>query len=248
MSMLGINSALAGMYQFVASKGIAETERADTTETSFINQLKETGGTAGTSRVDAYTEYLRSKYGNVRIQNVGKDQQSLDKIGKSMSGSDVVIAPNILEQMANDTEKAAYYEGKIDDFFNATPMLKASFAAQGLDYQPCGVVIHEDGSVTYIGGCADSPERVAEVNAINKAKREKEAAQRKANMERSREAAEEQKRQMDIAYQKKSMVEFFANRAININRITYTASPEFMGSAIAAYEKNIMEVAGSLNR
>lgn len=248
MSMLGINSALAGMYQFVASKGIAETERADTTETSFINQLKETGGTADTSRVDAYTEYLRSKYGNVRIQNVGKDQQSLDKIGKSMSGSDVVIAPNILEQMANDTEKAAYYEGKIDDFFNATPMLKASFAAQGLDYQPCGVVIHEDGSVTYIGGCADSPERVAEVNVINKAKREKEAAQRKANMERSREAAEEQKRQMDIAYQKKSMVEFFANRAININRITYTASPEFMGSAIAAYEKNIMEVAGSLNR
>ena len=248
MSMLGINSALVGMYQFVASKGIAETERADTTETSFINQLKETGGTAGTSRVDAYTEYLRSKYGNVRIQNVGKDQQSLDKIGKSMSGSDVVIAPNILEQMANDPEKAAYYEGKIDDFFNATPMLKASFAAQGLDYQPCGVVIHEDGSVTYIGGCADSPERVAEVNAINKAKREKEAAQRKANMERSREAAEEQKRQMDIAYQKKSMAEFFANRAIDINRITYTASPEFMGSAIAAYEKNIMEVAGSLNR
>lgn len=248
MSMLGINSALAGMYQFVASKGIAETERADTTETSFINQLKETGGTAGTSRVGAYTEYLRSKYGNVRIQNVGKDQQSLDKIGKSMSGSDVVIAPNILEQMANDTEKAAYYEGKIDDFFNATPMLKASFAAQGLDYQPCGVVIHEDGSVTYIGGCADSPERVAEVNAINKAKREKEAAQRKANMERSQEAAEEQKRQMDIAYQKKSMAEFFANRAVDINRITYTASLEFMGSAIAAYEKNIWEVAGSLNR
>ena len=248
MSMLGINSALAGMYQFVASKGIAETERADTTETSFINQLKETGGTAGTSRVDAYTEYLRSKYGNVRIQNVGKDQQSLDKIGKSMSGSDVVIAPNILEQMANDTKKAVYYEGKIDDFFNATPMLKASFAAQGLDYQPCGVVIHEDGSVTYIGGCADSPERVAEVNAINKAKREKEAAQRKANMERSREAAEEQKRQMDIAYQKKSMAEFFANRAVDINRITYTASSEFMSSAIAAYEKNILEVAGSLNR
>ena len=148
----------------------------------------------------------------------------------------------------SDPEKAAYYEQKIDDFFNATPRLKAQFAAQGLNYEPCGVVIHEDGSVTYIGGCADSPERVAEVNVINKAKREKEAAQRKANMERSREAAEEQKRQMDIAYQKKSMVEFFANRAININRITYPASPEFMGSAIAAYEKNIMEVAGSLNR
>lgn len=205
MSMLGINSALAGMYQFVASKGIAETERADTTETSFINQLKETGGTAGTSRVGAYTEYLRSKYGNVRIQNVGKDQQSLDKIGKSMSGSDVVIAPNILEQMANDTEKAAYYEGKIDDFFHATPMLKASFAARGLDYQPCGVVVHEDGNVTYIGGCADSPKRVAEVNAINKAKREKEAAQRRESLERSQEAAAERREQAELQYHKQLM-------------------------------------------
>ena len=243
MSILGIDGALADAYRYAD-----KTKRAGTNETDFMEQLKKSGETESTSRVDAYAEYLRSKYGNVRIQNVGKDQQSLDRIGKSMSGSDVVIAPDILGQMANDTEKAAYYEGKIDDFFHATPVLKASFAAQGLDYQPCGVVIHEDGSVTYIGGCADSPERVAEVNAINKAKREKEAAQRKANMERSREAAEEQKRQMDIAYQKKSMAEFFANRAIDINRITYTASPEFMGSAIAAYEKNIMEVAGSLNR
>ena len=114
-----------------------------------MEQLQKTGEVADTSKVNAYTEYLRSKYGNVKIQSVGKDQQSLDRAGKSMSGNDVVIAPNILEQMANDREKAAYYEGKIDDFFNATPMLKASFAARGLDYQPCGVVVHEDGSGGY---------------------------------------------------------------------------------------------------
>ena len=147
MSILGIDGALAGAYRYAD-----KTKRAGMNETDFMEQLKKLGETESTSRVDAYTEYFRSKYGNVRIQNVGKDQQSLDRIGKSMSGSDVVITPNILEQMANDTEKAAYYEGKIDDFFHATPMLKASFAAQGLDYQPCGVVIHEDGSVTYIGG------------------------------------------------------------------------------------------------
>ncbi len=142
--------------------------------------------------------------------------------------------------MANDSEKAAYYEGKIDDFFHATPMLKASFVAQGLDYQPCGVVIHEDGSVTYIGGCADSSERVAEVNAINKAKREKEAAQRKASLERSQEAAEERKEQMEIAYKKQSMAETLANHTIDTSRITYTATPEVMSFAVAAYENNIM--------
>ena len=221
MSILGIAGTLAGAYRYAD-----KTQRAGTNETDCMEQLKKSGETESTSRVDAYAEYLRSKYGNVRIQNVGKDQQSLDRIGKSMSGSDVVIAPDILGQMANDTEKAAYYEGKIDDFFHATPMLKASF----------------------IGGCADSPERVAEVNAINKAKREKETAQRKANMERSREVAGEQKRQMDFAYQKRSMAELSANRSVDTSRVTYTVSSEVMGSAIATYEKNIMEVAGSLNR
>ena len=200
MSIVGVNGVLEGAYQHAD-----RTQKTGTSEASFTEQLQKTGRAADTSKVDAYTEYLWSKYGNVRIQSVGKDKQSLDKVGKSMNGSDVVIAPNILEQMANDPEKAAYYEGKIDDFFNATPGLKAQFAAQGLDYQPCGVVVHEDGSVTYIGGCGDSPERVAEVNAINKSKREKEAAQRKAGMERSQETAEERKEQLEMIYKQKSM-------------------------------------------
>lgn len=241
MSILGVNGALAGAYQYAN-----RTQKTGTSGTSFTEQLQKTGEAANTSKVDTYTEYLRAKYGNVRIQNVGKDQQSLDKIGKSMSGNDVVIAPNILEQMANDPEKAAYYEGKIDDFFNATPRLKAQFAAQGLDYQPCGVVVHEDGSVTYIGGCADSPERVAEVNAINKAKREKEATQRKENIERSQEAAAERKQQMEIAYKKQAMLEALTNHAMETSRFTYTATPEVMASAVAAYENNIMGATGIL--
>lgn len=145
------------------------------------------------SRLEEYTKYLRSKYGNLTIKSVGKDKKTLEGLGKSMSGNDVVIAPNILEEMAGNPEKAAYYEGKIDAFFEDIPRQKALFAAKGLDYQPCGVVVHEDGSVTYIGGCADSPERVAQVNAINKVKREKQAAERKAALERSREAAKMQR-------------------------------------------------------
>ena len=99
MSILGVNGALAGAYQY-ANKA----QKTGARGTSFTDQLQKTGEAADTSKVDAYTEYLRSKYGNVRIQSIGKDQQSLDRAGKSMSGSDVVIAPNILEQMANDPE------------------------------------------------------------------------------------------------------------------------------------------------
>ncbi|MCM1047652.1 MAG: DUF6033 family protein [Clostridiales bacterium] len=239
MSILGVNGALAGAYQYVN-----KAQKTATSGASFTEQLQKTCETTDTSKVDAYTEYLRSKYGNVKIQSIGKDQQSLDRAGKSMSGNDVVIAPNILEQMANDSEKAAYYEGKIDDFFNDIPMSKALFAARGLDYQPCGVVVHEDGSVTYISGCADSPERVAEVNAIHKAEREKEAKQRKEMLERSQEAAEERKELMEIAYKKQSIAEAIASRVVDTSRFTYTtATPEAMSSVIIAYEQNIMEAA-----
>ena len=42
------------------------------------------------------------------------------------------------------------------------------------------------------------------------------------------------------------MAEALANRTMDINMYTVTAMPEVMGSAIAAYEQNIMEAAGIL--
>ena len=45
------------------------------------------------------------------------------------------------------------------------------------------------------------------INVINKTKREKEAAQRKKSLERSQEAAEERKEQIEIAYKKQAMAE-----------------------------------------
>lgn len=195
MSIFGINNTLTGAYQY--SNKINEMA-AD--KTNFAEQLQK-ADEMNTSRVDAYTEYLKSKYGNVRIESVSRDQKSLDKIAKSMSGNDVVIAPNILEQMANDSEKAAYYEGKIDYFFNTViPRETAICASKGLVFEPCGVVVHEDGTVTYICGCSDSPERVAEVNAINKAKQEKRAAQRKAYQERRIELLEMQRQTIETIY------------------------------------------------
>ena len=57
-------------------------------------------------------------------------------------------------------------ENKIDEYFNTIiPRDTVAFAAKGLVYEPGGVVVHEDGTVTYISGCSDSPERVAEVEA-----------------------------------------------------------------------------------
>lgn len=198
MSILGINNTLTGAYQY--------SNKMTANKTNFAEQLQK-ADRMNTSRVDAYTEYLKSKYGNVRIESVDRDQRSLDKIAKSMSGNDVVIAPNILEQMATDSEKAAYYEGKIDYFFNTViPKETAICASKGLVFEPCGVVVHEDGTVTYICGCSDSPERVAEVNAINKAKQEKRTAQRKAYQERRIELLEMQRQTIETIYYRKMEV------------------------------------------
>lgn len=58
------------------------------------------------SKVDTYTEYLKAKYGNIMIQNVGSDQKSMDSLGTGTYGmNNIVIAPNVLETMANDPKK-----------------------------------------------------------------------------------------------------------------------------------------------
>lgn len=208
-------SMMTNPFLWNALQGQRATRSADSSCTSrpqtFQEYIESSGDTAVNrstevstasaadtgAKLEEYTKYLKSKYGNLTIKSVGKDQKTLGRLGKSMSGSDVIIAPNIVERMANDLETAAYYERKIDAFFEDIPRQTAIFAAKGLDYQPCGVVVHEDGSVTYIGGCADSPERVAQVNAINKAKREKEAAERKAALEHSQEMAAKQQELME---------------------------------------------------
>ena len=208
-SMMAVYSA---MYQ-----NTVKVKNTEANKTSFSQQLQNVGS-AGKTEIDAYTDYLKSKYGNLSIQSIGKDQESLDRVGRGMSGSDVIIAPNILEQMATNSEKATYYENKIDDYFNTIiPRDTVAFAAKGLVYEPGGVVVHEDGTVTYISGCSDSPERVAEVEAEHKAKREAEAKMREESLERSREAAEEQKQIREYYYKKELSIESLYSSFAGVN-------------------------------
>ncbi|MDE7445615.1 MAG: hypothetical protein K2N15_07950 [Lachnospiraceae bacterium] len=232
MSILEVNSSLAGTYQYAN-----RTQKTGTNGASFTEQLQKTEQ-MGASKVDAYTEYLKQKYGaGVSIQNVGKDQRSMDNIGAGTAGTgNVVIASNILEQMANDSEKAAYYEKKIQEHFDSLPQTEAFMAAVGHKITSCGVVVHEDGIVTYYLSGEESPEKKAKVEGEQKAKQEKKAAQRQENLKRSQEAAEKRRQEMEIAYRKQTMEEMLASRAIEASRVTYAGTPETLHSAIAAYE------------
>ena len=183
-----------------------------TTDMLEISGKPEVSETAETSNVDAYMEHLKKKYGRVTIESIGKDQASLEKAGKRMSGNDVVIAPNILEEMANDPKKAAYYEQKIDYFFtDVIPSGKAFAASMGLTFEPCGVVVHEDGTVTYICGGGDSPERVAEVNRINAEKAKKKAEQQRQYQEQAAAAAAQRRAMWERTAETAALEKTFSN-------------------------------------
>ena len=131
-----------------------------------------------------YAKHLEAKFGmRVTSKYFKKDQESMDALGRSMSGNDLVIAPNILKEMATNRDKAAYYEAKIQYWFDNIPKWKAESAAMGLTYEPCGVAIHEDGTVYYIGGGTETPERKAQIEAAQKAKREKKFKHRQEQRE-----------------------------------------------------------------
>ena len=242
MSILGVNGALSGAYQY-ANKA----QKTSANKASFTEQLQKTGE-AGISKADAYTEYLKQKYGaGVSIQNVGKDQRSMDNIGAGTAGTgNVVIASNILEQMANDPEKAAYYEKKIQEHFDSLPQTEAFMAAVGHKITSCGVVVHEDGTVTYYLSGEESPEKKAKVEAEQKAKQEKKAARRQENLKRSQEAAEKRRQEMEIAYRKQTMEEMLASRVIQTGGVTYAGTPGSLRSAVAAYEMSAFITPGIL--
>ena len=98
----------------------------------------------------------------------------------------------------------------------------------------------QDTKVTYYLSWEESPEKKAKVEAEQKAKQEKKAAQRQENLKRSQEAAEKRRQEMEIAYRKQTMEEALANRTPETNRFTYTAASEAMSSVAAAYEKHII--------
>ena len=236
MSILGVSGALAGAYQYAN-----RTQKTAANKAGFTEQLQKTGEAAEISKVDAYQKYLEQKYGPIMVRNVGSDQKSMDALGTGTYGmNNIAIAPDILEEMANNPEKAAHYEKIIDDFFASQPMVKAQMAAGGFEIQSYGVVIHPDGTANYYV-CGDvSPEKKAKIEAQMKAEDEEKAKRKQQYREQSEKAAKKRKMEMEIAYRKQTMEEMLANRTMDAGRVTYTSTSAVMGSAITAYEANAL--------
>ena len=223
-SLGGVASAYSYANQ-IRNKSVSSSDFA-----SSLNKA-----TSSDNVVEAYKNSLQSKFGcPITVASVGKDQNSMDRFAAGTVGSgNVAIAPNILEQMANDPEKAAYYEKKISDYFNyGVPKTDAFMAMIGHRKTSEGLVIHEDGTVTHYLSGEESPGKIAKFEAEQKAKREKKAKQARENMERSQKAADEQRRIQEENYRQRSIESILHEQMLNNNKFAFGDTPESM---LAAY-------------
>lgn len=213
-----------------AQRHADKTQKAHAGRTDFICSLQKAAET-DTSRLDAYRQQLEKRFGKVMIQNVGKDQRSMDTLGYGTFGAgNVVIAPNILKEMADNTQKAAYYEQRIQEHFDNIPQTRAFMAAMGHRMISSGVVIHPDGTVTYYLCGEESPETRARVEAENKAKDEKKAKRRRENQLRSLEAARKQKQDLTA---------FLTSDITNAGTYTRLGISDTAAFATDDYKKNV---------
>lgn len=216
-----MNLGVTGKCQFETFSNVKRIQKTAENETSFLERLQSISEKTNLSETDIYQKYLEQKYGNVMFQDVGKDQTSMDRIGAGTAGTgNVVIAPNILEQMEKDPEKAAYYEGKIQDYFRSLPLCKAQLLAMGHEIHSSGIVIHPDGTVTHYVSGDLKPEERARIEAQIKAEDEEKARRKREYQKRSEEAAEARRQEMELAYKKQS--------AAAAGRIACMAVPEVL--------------------
>lgn len=244
MSILGVNDMLAA-YQY-ANK--AQKNNA-TGKTSFADTVKQTAENSSASRKEQYVEYLKQRYGaNVMVKNIGNDQRSIDNFGASIAGyNNIVIAPNILEKMANDPEKAAHYEKIIQKGLDDLPRCKAEMSMNGFEMSSYAVSIDEKG-VGYVYVTGDlKPEVRAKIEAKVRAEQAAKRARRVRYQELAEEAAAERRERTELQYHKQLMEDALKksdlDTAVNyhfISRSQVSAAAMAYESAIGAYSSNVL--------
>ena len=243
MSIGNVNSALMAAYQY-ASK----TQKGNAAEkTSFADTVKQTAESSSADRTEQYVEYLKQRYGaNVMVKNIGNNQREVDNFGASIAGfNNVAIAPNIVEQMANDPEKAAYYEQKIQKALADFPKHQAIASMNGFEVSSYAVGIDENGVVhKYLTGDL-KPEVRAKIEAKIKAEQAAKRERRERYQELSEEAAEKRRELAELQYHQQLMSDMFQKSSLVTDANYHFISQPQMSAVAAAYESAISTYSSS---
>jgi len=110
----------------------------------FSDVLKAATGT------DAVINELQTLGVNITVRAIPNSQEIMRSHANTVSSfGSVTIAPNILEEMANDSEIRQKYVNKIESWLIRGEEHAARVSAMGGRSVHRSMVIHEDGSVTY---------------------------------------------------------------------------------------------------
>ena len=110
-----------------------------------------------------------------------------------------------------------------------------------------GVVIHEDGSVTYYLSGEEGPEKKAKFEAAQKEKREKKAEERRENIKRSEEAAAERRRIAENQYHAHLMEQMRKSQIYDGSVGFYiVGQTQPVAPAVSAYERAISTISSMI--
>ncbi len=183
MSMLGINSALAGMYQFVTSKGIAGTERAS-----------RTNGSNGVSEsTQEYLNELKEKYPDVNITVADfKNGKQEDAYMLGTRGyNNIAVSSSIIEKMASAPAVAAKYEKVFAEMSGNADRVKKFAQENNDEILGAGAVIDKNGKVSY-WMAGRSKDKMENPETVYKEKVQKQIAEKRAKR-KEEEALKEKK-------------------------------------------------------
>lgn len=128
---------------------MAITGVTDYTNTYATDRTKESNGISGNTQ--DYLKGLKEKYPdvNITVADFKNGKQEDNYMLGSSGGNNIVIASNIIEQMASDPATAAKYEKYIAEVPEAANIMKDGIAAHGNEMVACGTAIDKNGKVTY---------------------------------------------------------------------------------------------------
>lgn len=123
---------------------------------------------AVTAASQAQVQRIKRRYGlNVSILSLESDEKEITDLGASASLPELVIAPNILQQMSKDTVLSKKVYGYIDDFVHEEPKVP-NYTGQkpGMRAMGRSLIIHKDGTFTRYGSSsAASPQETEELKS-----------------------------------------------------------------------------------
>ncbi|CQR58097.1 DUF6033 family protein [Paenibacillus riograndensis] len=127
---------------------------------------------------------IAQQYGlSVGVESIPKNEQEIVSRGSRGNLQDVVIAPDIVEQMKTDSKLAEKIKGYIDHYANVDlPAFAQMDAMYGVTNVGSSLIIHEDGTKTVWSASVTSPEEVEKGRKIE-AEKQKEKAEERERLE-----------------------------------------------------------------